>query len=256
MNVKLIIGVGISFIGGIATGAFGASLYFKKQTETYVEEVREMYKKHMEDVSDDILSNVVNKFNEVDAAREKSKINQNKPEIGDYKRTVDKLNYSAFSAVNGAKNGLKTGNLGPSAGADKLNGDNSEGSDNDSENSDSNDGKIKDPRPELTAEEVDVEGPDDYVVHDELVRDSSLTILNDGSYFSKSDEYEKIVCTYYAENEITIGDEDDMIIDTSRWPYEWVEEFRDGVLWIRDNRINTDYEITYDEGSYYGEDIY
>lgn len=240
MNVKLIVGVGISFVSGVAAGVLGTSLYFKRQTNEYIESVREMYKKHMDGVADEDLDKSVIKYDEVDAAREKSKINQNKPEIGDYKRTVDKLNYSAFSAVNGAKNGLKKGN--------------SEGSDNDSENSDLNDDKIKDPRPELTAEEVDVEGPDDYVVHDELVKDSSLTILNDGSYFSKSDEYEKIVCTYYAENEITIGDEDDMIIDTSRWPYEWVEEFRDGVLWIRDNRINTDYEITYDEGSYYGDE--
>lgn len=233
MSVKILVSAGLAFVAGVATGAMAAGLYFKKQTQEYEEELREMFRKHMDDVSDEDLQKSVQKYNEVDLAKEKAKINQNKPDIKDYKRTVEQLDYKSFSAVNEAKNGLKTGNSGLS--------------DEDVENSEENESEMskKDPRPEIKIED------DEDIKDERSVSAYSLEVLNDGSLFAEPNGYDKVICTYYAENEVCINDEDDFVIDTSAWPGDFVDEFQDEMLWIRDNKLGIDYEITYNEGTYY-----
>lgn len=226
MNIKLIIGFGVTFVSGMAAGAVASGLYFKKQTTEAIESFREMYNEHLKDIDDAKIDAMYAEFDDEDAEndiseREKLDINRNKPEIEKFKRGANRVDYNSIKPVNGAKNGLNEANI--------------------------------DPRPPIDIHDDDEEEENeaDFGSYNGKIGNMSIDILHDSSVFDENNGYEKVEATYYAENEIVLNDADDYVIDISKWPFDVKEEFEDDKLWVHDGFTGTDYEISYDEGSYY-----
>lgn len=101
-------------VAGAATSGLAVYAVLTKKYNADIENLRAMIEAHKNDICERVDENVdldkpVVDLREVDASREKSKINLNKPEIGDYVSRVEKMNYAAISTPESGQNGPKKG---------------------------------------------------------------------------------------------------------------------------------------------------
>lgn len=102
---------------------------------------------------------------------------------------------------------------------------------------------------ELEGDEEDEEGEEPTVVHDF------------GPYVISPDEYGDMYdyntahLTFYAEDEVLSDENDEMIDDIDSIigldSLDHFGDYEDDVLFVRNDKLKTDYEIFYDKGSYY-----
>lgn len=114
-------------------------------------------------------------------------------------------------------------------------------------------------REPLTNEEIF--GVEDGDEEDEDADKEPAIIHNDGPYTISPDEYGDMYdyntmhLTYYAEDEVLSDENDEMIDDIDGIigldSLDHFGEYEDDVLFVRNDKRKTDYEIFYDKGSYY-----